>query len=182
MPLETNQKEYTEAALLIAQGEMQYGAIADRLNVARQTLFNWRRESEFKQLVSNHVAELVAEVRSFSIGQLHNRVKALQDRHSRLERIIEERAKSDQMQGVPGGTTGLLVHNVKSIGSGDSAVRVDVYELDTGLLNELRAIELQSAKELGQWIDKSETKTDATIEFDENLPGWLKAPSPEPQD
>jgi hypothetical protein len=55
------------------------------------------------------------------------------------------------MAAVPGGKSGLLVHNVKSIGSGEFAERVDLYEVDTGLLQQCLALEKQAAQEVGDW-------------------------------
>lgn len=60
------------------------------------------------------------------------------------------------MVGIPGGETGLLVRKYKNLGSGDNARTVEEYEVDTGLLAELRAHEKQAAEELGQWITKGD--------------------------
>lgn len=164
MPSEHNKKAYEESALLIAQGELTFVVIAERVGVTRETLWGWRKEPEFQQLVANHVKEITDEIRSFGIGQMHYRVKSLQDRHRRLNQVIEERAKSDQMQNAPGGTTGLLCHDVKSVGAGLAAERIDLYELDAALLAEMRAIEQQAAKELGQWVEKQEQHLTAEVE------------------
>lgn len=66
-----------------------------------------------------------------------------------MKRVIEARA--EKYADVPGGNTGLLVHNVKSIGAGVTAERVDLYEFDAALVKELREHERQIAEELGQW-------------------------------
>jgi hypothetical protein len=47
------------------------------------------------------------------------------------------------------------VHKLKSVGGGEYAQMVDEYEVDAGLLKELRAHEEQAARELGQWTDKA---------------------------
>ncbi len=90
------------------------------------------------------------------IAEQWERVRALEDRWRRLRQVIAERAASAEMQGVPGGTTGLLTHTVKGIGSGDHFQAVDEYAVDTNLLRELREIEKQAAQELGQWTEKHE--------------------------
>jgi hypothetical protein len=58
------------------------------------------------------------------------------------------------MQDVPGGRTGLLVRTIKSIGSGEKATTVEEFAVDTGLLREIRELELQVSKELGQFVEK----------------------------
>ena len=73
-----------------------------------------------------------------------NRLAALQDRHDRLNLIVEERAAD--MAEAPGGKSGLLTRDYK----GKNADQV-VYKLDTGLLSEFREHERQVAIELGQW-------------------------------
>jgi hypothetical protein len=60
------------------------------------------------------------------------------------------------MASVPGGATGLLVRRVKRIGTGPSAGAVEEFAVDTRILRELRAHEQQAARELGQWIGRSD--------------------------
>jgi hypothetical protein len=148
------------AALLIAEGELSDEKIAERVGAGRTTLFEWRRHPDFAARVQAHLDEFRAAVRRRGIAIVENRVRALQDRWERMQRVITERAASPQMQDVPGGRTGLLVHNVKSIGGGVHAERVDLYELDAALLKELRDHEKQAAQELGQWTEKSDVTSD----------------------
>jgi hypothetical protein len=54
------------------------------------------------------------------------------------------------MKDAPGGTTGLLVRKVKKVGRGANAQFAECFELDTGILNQLRALEAQAALDLGQ--------------------------------
>ena len=171
MPHDHNRQRYEKAALLVAQGEITFKEIAAQLEINIDTLLEWRREQEFKSLVGRYVDEALEVVKGFGIAQLHNRVKSLQDRHRRLNAVIAERSASEEMQGVPGGSTGLIVRDVKVIGSGKDAERVDVYEVDTGTLAELRQIEMQAAKELGQWAERSEQHVKAEVK--EATPSWI---------
>jgi hypothetical protein len=50
---------------------------------------------------------------------------------------------------------GLLVRTHKQLGSAEYPNIVEEYEVDTGLLKELREHEKQAAQELGQWSEKS---------------------------
>lgn len=63
----------------------------------------------------------------------------------------------------PGILTGLIVRDVKAIksypaegGKPPQTVFLDEYGVDTGILGELRAHEVQAAKELQQWLDKTD--------------------------
>jgi hypothetical protein len=60
------------------------------------------------------------------------------------------------MKHVPGGHTGLLVRTVKSVRDGSDTTIVEEFAVDTGLLREMRELELQVSKELGQFIEKHE--------------------------
>jgi hypothetical protein len=69
--------------------------------------------------------------------------------------------KDPDVAGHPGGDTGLVVRQVKMIGSGAAAQLVEEYPVDVALLRaeldvmrELREHEKQAAQELGQWVDK----------------------------
>lgn len=88
-----------------------------------------------------------------SIRETDQRLSRQQDRWDRMHRVIEERANSPEMEAVAGGKTGLLVRKLKQIGAGDNAQVVEEYEVDTGLLSEIRKHEEHAARELGQWID-----------------------------
>jgi hypothetical protein len=145
-----------EASLLVAQGELTNREVAVKVGVAPRTLDNWKADGEFQDRVKGHVADIRESVRRRGIAVMENRVRALQNRWERMNRVMDERAADPAMAKVPGGTTGLLVHNVKSIGAGMAAERVDLYELDAALLKEMREHEKQAAQELGQWSEKHE--------------------------
>jgi hypothetical protein len=97
---------------------------------------------------------MAAEIRGKGLVELSNRVDALNARWNRMHAVIDKRAADDSMTG-PGADTGLLVRSYKTLGSGDSAVTVEEYQVDTGLLKELREHEKQAAQELGQWSEKA---------------------------
>jgi hypothetical protein len=151
----TNQRN--KAAELIAADELTDPEICSQIGVAsRQTLLNWRRHPEFAARVQSHVDAFREATLKRGIALRERRVAALDDRWRRMRRVIEERATSEQMRDVPGGQTGLLCHTVKGVGRGDDFQLVDLYEVDTGLLRELREHEKQSAQELGQWTEKKD--------------------------
>lgn len=145
-----------EAALLLVEGVLTDEQIAAKVGVHRITLIRWKKLEAFAARIEGFLADVRQEIRKRGIAIVENRVAALQDRHDRMVRVISERAADPKMATVPGGTTGLLVHNVKSIGAGPTAEKVDLYEVDTGLLKEMREHEKQAAQELGQWTEHSD--------------------------
>jgi len=111
-----------------------------------------------KDKIAARIKELQARIAESlvkqSIAVKEARIAALNDRWERMQRVIEERAQDASMLRVAGGQTGLLAHDRKSVGSGPMSEVIDVFEVDTGLLRELREHEVQAAKELGQWEEK----------------------------
>ena len=148
--------EATEAAKAVAVADLSYTEIAKQAGVTYQTLWNWRSHPDFKARVDEHVEEFRETVRRRGIAQLERRVDALNTRWNLMHRVIAERAESPVMRGVPGGGTGLMVRTVKGVGKGDDFQLVEIYEVDVGLLKELREHEKQAAQELGQWTEKRE--------------------------
>jgi hypothetical protein len=160
MPQNVTPWEWTDARLLAAQrvadGRQTDEEIAAEAGVHRKTLHLWKHRPEFAARVAELTAALEAAVLKTGIADRRRRVEAMNRRWEGMQRVIDERAADPDMQSVPGGSTGLLAHDVKIIGAGDSAEKVDVYEVDTGLLRELREVEKQAAQDLGQWTEKRE--------------------------
>lgn len=149
-----------KAARHVAEDDLEDERIAAECGVVRQTLARWKHSDAFMARVEEHRQEIRETIRRHGIAVVENRVKRLQRDWKRLQQIADERGASEEMQGVPGGSTGLLVKQLKGIGKGDDFQIIEQYAVDTGLLGELRAHEQQAAKELQQWIDKSEHRTD----------------------
>lgn len=139
------------AAALLAEDRLTDVEIAARAGVSRRTLVRWKQSTQFQQRIAHHQAVQADAVAATGIASRRARVEALNDRWQRLQRIIAERAEAyggRDAEGkplVPGGSTGLLMRYGKS----------GEFALDTGLLRELRAVEEQAARELGQWVDRS---------------------------
>lgn len=146
-----------EAAQLIAAADLGIGEIAQKVGVSRQALWDWRQNLEFATEVEKQQEEIRKEIRRHGIAIVERRVAALDDRWRRMKRVIEARAIEHAE--VPGGDTGLLVRKLKNLGSGVLAQVVAEYEVDTGLISEMRAHEKQAAEELGQWTSKNEVES-----------------------
>jgi hypothetical protein len=127
------------------------------LGITRRQLTRWKRQPAFTDLLTEIAEGLAAENRGKGLVELRNRVDALNKRWNRLHRVIDERAKDKTMR-APGASTGLLTRTYKQIGSGESAEKVEEYQVDTGLLKALLDHEKQAAQELGQWSDKAKVE------------------------
>ena len=125
--------------------------ICEREGIAESTLSNWKRKSEFIEKCDEIRNAYAQAVRLRGIAVREKRVAQANQRHQALMQIVAERANDPDMQRVPGGKTGYLVRDVKQIGKGADAERIELFTLDVGLLNELRQIEKQVAQDLGQW-------------------------------
>ncbi len=78
------------------------------------------------------------------------RVNELVERRKKLIRFTEERGRHPDMFDVPGGRTGYIGIQWKELGK----QLIKTYYADVELSKEMRAIDEQIAKELGQWIEK----------------------------
>ncbi len=144
------------AALLVADDQIPDEGIAAQVGVTRRQLARWKVHPDFQARVTEHVEAQREALKAEGIAARQNRVDALNDRWRRMQQVIEERAESPSTAQVPGGSTGLIVHDVKGVGKGDDFQLIDLYSVDVGLLKELREHEKQAATEVGQWSEKRE--------------------------
>lgn len=151
------------AAQLVADGDLTYPQIAERAGVTRETLLNWRKRPEFASRVEELREDFRQAVKSRGIAIKEKRVESQNSRWRKIHQIINERAVDPAMQGVPGGQTGFVVRQLKSIGSGENTQIVAEYPVDVALLKELRELEKLTAQELGQWTENMKIESAATI-------------------
>ena len=145
-------KVESEAAVMVAEGRKSYFAIAAKCEVSRQTICNWVKAPEFAAEVERIREEFRKEVAGYSITQRADRIARLQSRWMGIQQVIEERA--EQELDFPGKSSGLVVHDVKSIGHGPNAEVVDVFRFDAALIKEERELAKQAAIEVGDWEEK----------------------------
>ncbi len=136
--------------------------IARQLGSTRQNVRQTRLRH--KDVVAPIVAAAEKAVADYLIAQKLERLAAKNDRWLRARKLIDVRAGDDRYAGEPGWDTGLMVHKLKALGSGDGMVIVDEFAVDTGLLAEMRALEDSAADELGQkpkaaTVDLSDRRT-----------------------
>lgn len=146
--------------MLLAEGELAAYQVAEQCEISRSTLLQWQGRKPFVDRVEENRRIIRDGVRNHGIAVIENRVKRLQRDWMKMQQVITERGDTEEMKNVPGGTTGLLVKQIKGIGKGDDFRVVEMYVVDGALLAELRAHEHHAAKELQQWTDKVEQRID----------------------
>lgn len=146
----------TDAAQLLADGNLTDVLIAEKIGVARSTLSRWKTHPEFQARIDEILEAYRVETRRLGLSNRDRRIRAINDRWNRLQRVLEDRADDQSLKDVPGGSTGLIVHDIKGVGKGEDFQLVDLYSVDTATLRELREMEKQAAQELGQWVEKRE--------------------------
>lgn len=146
-----------QAAIDAAADVLSDTEIAAKAGVSRQAYTGWKAHPEFQARVAEIIAEANRRLEKQAIRHKTQRVAAQHDRWVRMQQVIAERADDHEWSHVPGWSTGLLVHRQKQIGGGRDAQIVDEFEVDTGLLAEMRNTEKQAAQELGQWTEGKTT-------------------------
>ncbi len=112
---------------------------------------------KIRQRIAELQRSMAARRVNHSIAVKDDRVKAQQARWDKMHRVIEARASDPSMKIAAGGDTGLLVRKIKSVGAGPMAHEVEEFEVDVGLLTEIRKHEEHVAHELGQWVESTPT-------------------------
>jgi hypothetical protein len=146
-----------EAALLIAEGRLTAREISKKLGISDRALRHWKRSPKFAARVAALSAEFAEASKKRGIARREYRVNNLANLLSDCLQVIEERAADPKMANVPGGKTGLVVMQVKRLGN----KLMPEFVVDTTLIREIRAIQEQAAKELGQLVEKQEMKINA---------------------
>lgn len=159
MALQNPTKRHCEAALLVAEDDLTDEQISERIGIHRTTLHAWKKDPTFAALVGDQVGRLNAGMLKLPIAKKRKRLESLNDLHTKAMEVIAERSR-DMADEAPGTSTGLMVRQTKIQSSGDGVTIVKEYQVDTGLMREIRALEEQAAKELGQWSDKHEVTSD----------------------
>jgi hypothetical protein len=159
MTPDERRKKADEAAQLVAEGKLYDAEICSAVGIGTTTLWRWRKHPKFLARVDHHVKRINASLDRRAISHVERRVASLNARWLKLHEVIAARAIDPDHAKAPGGSTGLLAHSLKGLGSGENAVIVSQWELDTGLMAEIRAVEQQASKELGQWAEKHDHTT-----------------------
>lgn len=151
-----NNIKVSEAIRLVAEGELNQREIAEAIGVTRRTIERWVASRSFMEKVKAIVDEYNEKAMKKGIARRERRITVLNDLHEKSLTVIKERAEDPELQNIPGGKTGLITKMLKGIGKGEDFQVVEVYEVDTGIMKEIRAIQEQVTEELGQKVTKHE--------------------------
>jgi len=151
------------AAHMIAQDHDTDREIATACKISERTLARWKRDTEFVARVEQIVTEYADRALRHGLARRDRRLRELGDIHQKLQQIATERSQDPDLQKAPGGTTGLLVRRVSSVGSGENFRVFPEYELDAALVREMRGVLDQVAEESGQKITKLESKFEGVV-------------------
>lgn len=142
------------AALLVAEDELTQAEIAVQAGVSPKTIERWKKTKKFAERVAQIEKAVAKRILARGIARRDKRVRALDDRWERMKALLAARQADPALRGIPGGTTGLIVHDVKGVGKGDDFQLIDTYSFDASLVKEMREHEKQAAQEVGQWVEK----------------------------
>ena len=121
--------------------------IARRVGMTREAIYRFRQRHEAE--IAPVVAEIERQITDAAIADKVNRILDADRDYRRLGEVIEARA-ADARYDEPGYRSGVMVHQLKQIGSGRNAETVDEYKVDTALIAERRALRREVAEELDQ--------------------------------
>ncbi len=166
-------KKRHQAALLVAEDDLSDMDIAEAVGIGRTTLSRWKTDPEFNALVGDQVGQLNGAMLKLTIAKKRKRLEVLDALHDRANQVIAHRAERHATELEDGETpvsatkrifgdvtpaeaaTGLLVKQETVNNSGMKTVN---WSVDTGLMKEIRALQEQAAKELGQWEENVNLK------------------------
>lgn len=174
VPTSQNFTKKERAAVLLAADELTDEQIAAEVGVSRRSLATWKHDPDFQAHIGGIVGEMQAGMLRLRIAKKRERLRVLDELHTSALAVIAARkaryrvelgeddpvavatAAVHRMFGrhVPAeALTGLVVEKETVNAAGH---RTTEWSVDTALLREIRAQQEQAARELGQWVDKSE--------------------------
>jgi AcrR family transcriptional regulator len=170
---------------LVAEDAMTEQQIAEKCGIGVRTLQRWKPDKTFAERVNEITRAYADRVLRQGLARKERRIAVLSALHQKMLQVIAERAESPDLAGVPGGKTGIVTKTLKGVGSRENFQIVEEYEVDTGTIGEIRAVQEQIAEELGQRVKRSETvdlnqlfermSRDELDRYakDGTLPGWF---------
>ncbi|HUV68967.1 MAG TPA: hypothetical protein VMW15_04840 [Terracidiphilus sp.] len=140
------------AARLAYSGNLTDEQIAQRVQRSRKTVNTWKQSDIYKRETARLAEIARTQNANVLLRNRDYRLEKLQDRHDRLLTVIQERAKYPELAKVPGGKTGALVLEPRTV----AGEKVVVAKFDAALFREIRDLERQAAEECGQYGEASE--------------------------
>ncbi len=164
---------------MLAENVKTEEEIAAEVGVSYRTIVNWRRIPDFQAKIAEHLQTVLKAIEDLGISQQRFRVDQANTRHRLLRQIVAARAEHYKNRpDAPGADTGFLIERTKVFGSGRNIQVTKEFVLDTDLLRELSNLEVQVAKDLGQWVKKAEVSgnPDNPIKFTITIDGVRHTP------
>lgn len=131
-----------------------------------KTAYSIANENLKKPEIVETIQKWRDSIKQQGVASLEYRVSRLDELEQGYFRVIDARRnayKDDEK--VIGGDTGLVVKQYKMVGGGENAMLVEEYVADTAVTKEIRAIYDDTAKELGQRVDKVNVSGNLTREY-----------------
>jgi hypothetical protein len=161
--LTTKQEAFVAAFIGAARGNATEAARMAGYRGSDNVLKAIASENLTKPDIATRIKEYRDQIEAEGLANLQNRLNEYNDRWYRMRQIRDERASDSWLADVPGGSTGLVVKQLKQVKhireeeDKDKTYTVEVWEsaVDTGYLREIRELEKHAAQDLGQWEDKS---------------------------
>lgn len=150
----TRQRE--AVALDLAVGSLTIRKIAAKHGIGEKTVDVWKAAPEVQERISEWHGRFREHIATGGIAVVENRVKRRDRYWEKLDAIVAQRAADVAMAEIPGGTTGLLLRKQRALGSGPAMQIIEEFEVDTGLLSALNDLENDTARDLGQRVDRKE--------------------------
>lgn len=139
-----------QVARLLGEGLQSERAIAQMCGIDRGTIRCWKAIPAFQERIQ-WWRDLIASIMlKHAIARRSHRILAKQRRYEKANDLMEARAR--EHAGAPGGETGLLVRNLKKIGSGDNVETVEEYVFDAALFKAINDLEESARNEVERLI------------------------------
>jgi hypothetical protein len=152
----TRQKEL--AAKLAAGDDISDERIAQELGIYTRLLYRWKKEPEFLERVEELREAFRRKILGTRFCRKEARVQVRTQLVDKCLQIIEERAKWPGMEKIPGGTTGMVLPQVRNV----NGKIITEYATDTATEGVIRANLREIAHEIGDWKSVNEVLSDAT--------------------
>jgi hypothetical protein len=149
MPRKTPESALHQAAAYLASGKTIIET-ATLCGVDEKTIDRWKHEPRFLSALQKANDEARQHIVSHGAALKEHRILAMRRRLRDLYRIARTRAGRPDRGGAKWDKTGYVTRRDKMLGSGEFAQLTEEFELDTGLLAEIRNIEQAIAQEMGE--------------------------------
>ncbi len=171
-----NRTKKHKAAILLAEDELTGEEIARKLRMSRTTLYEWRADPEFQQIIGQYAGAIIAESLKLPIAKKYERIKgynALNESYWEIKRLRGER-NAEEIADTPEqavrlafgdvtpaeASTGMLLRQPKIAANGKTVVE---WAFDKPLDSAIKETYKQAAQELGQWVDQSSVGIEQTV-------------------